>query len=675
MKSKVLNSSKLSWNDSLLKLTKSKKTVDGLLGYGIKTLENLAWIFPLRLKEIKTDLEAMPVEGELIAVRGNFDQVQARPNFGRRTRPLLYQVKASFRTDIGEFSIQYFNSYPSTKDKIQKLISEQKSSILIGQVSYFHHRMMMVNPKIIDGNNSLKSDLEIIYPTINKIPGKTIKGLIDKISLELWDQLSIGRAMKIHHGLISASEDEKKQAADSLIYHELLQDQYKIYHRKMVRENIKSIPLYVNKAILEKTMSSFPYSLTPGQKNSVDEIISDFQKSYPMSRLLQGEVGSGKTTVAAIAAAITANANFQVALMCPTETLARQHFANFSKLLGNLNVDLLISSMKAKEKKELLQKIQEGKSHIVIGTHALFQDKVIFKNLNLVIIDEQHKFGVNQRVSLTEKGASPHTLLMTATPIPRTLRLTHFGDLDVSTLTDLPNGKKNIKSRMVEKNNYEKFLSFLKTRLTLGELAYVVTPAIDDESEMGELQNTENLKKELAPLFPEFKISTLHGRMTPEEKDTIITQFKNHEIQMLISTTVIEVGIDIHDATVMAIYNPERFGLSSLHQLRGRVGRGSKPGFFFMVESEKWNQSQIQKLKIIEGNNNGFEIAEEDLRLRGEGNLFGKEQSGYGSYYKIASLPRDQKILEDVIADFSQLDFSKDKALFADKKDLFFPTI
>jgi len=372
-------------------------------------------------------------------------------------------------------------------------------------------------------------------------------------------------------------------------------------------------------------------------------------------RMIQGDVGCGKTSVALIAALMCQSNKRQVAFMCPTEALARQHYETFSKLLGSkIKMDLLLGGHKPKEKKVIQEKLISAETDLIIGTHSLIQDSIEFKDLGLAIIDEQHKFGVKQRQKLTAKGSGTHTLIMTATPIPRTLQLAQYGDLDISTIRTMPGGRKGTKTRIVTEATYEKYLSFIKTRIELGEQIYIVVPAIE-ESETINVNNVNQLQLEYKKFFPEYSIAALHGQLNHEEKTEVMQNFTGGKIQILISTTVIEVGINVLNSTVMAIYNPDRFGLSSLHQLRGRVGRDDKPGFCFLITEKNVSPQAMQRLKVIENTNDGFEIADADLKNRGEGELFGANQSGHSSDYKLASIFENFDIFEKVSQDINDL--------------------
>ncbi len=390
------------------------------------------------------------------------------------------------------------------------------------------------------------------------------------------------------------------------------------------------------------------------QKKVFEEIIVDFNSGHPMMRMIQGDVGCGKTIVAYLASRIIVENQLQVALMCPTETLAKQHYETFKQLAPNFEIQILLGSTKSKERKNLLQELKQGVIKILIGTHSLFQENVEFSKLGLAIIDEQHKFGVEQRLKLVSKGDGVHCLIMTATPIPRTLSLAQYGDLDISSIKTLPNGRKGIKTRITERQNFDKYIEFVRSRLLMREQAYFVFPAID-ESETIDIQNVKESLSKYQALFRGYRVEMLHGQMKPDEKEKIVKEFREQKIHILLSTSVIEVGINIPNATVMSIYNPERFGLSSLHQLRGRVGRGDKPGFCFLVLDKEISHEAFQRLEVIEKNLDGFVIAEEDLKFRGEGDLFGVDQSGSVSQKKLANYLVHSAILEEVVSDLNRL--------------------
>ena len=392
-----------------------------------------------------------------------------------------------------------------------------------------------------------------------------------------------------------------------------------------------------------------PFEFTEGQKKAIAEIESDMSRARPMNRLLEGDVGSGKTVVAAHALVLAAQNGFQGVLMAPTEVLARQHFIVLSELLMPLgiNIVLLIGGLDAKTRQRVYSEIKEGSINIVVGTHAIIQEGLEFKKLGLAVIDEQHKFGVEQRAVLRGKGYNPHVLVMTATPIPRTLALTVYGDLDISVIKELPKGRKPIVTYWVEEDKREEVYEFVKEELDKGRQAYVVCPLIEKcqgvkaSKCQGAVEIYEKLKKET---FKDYEVGLLHGRMDTKEKDKIMKEFKKGKIQILVATIVIEVGIDIPNATVMLIENAERFGLSQLHQLRGRIGRGEHESYCVLLSNPR-TDAAIERLKAIEGTLDGFQIAEVDMDLRGPGELFGTRQHGLPEI-RFGNLAKDFDIME-----------------------------
>ena len=390
-----------------------------------------------------------------------------------------------------------------------------------------------------------------------------------------------------------------------------------------------------------------PFHPTGAQKRVLKEIVDDMCSPRPMNRLLQGDVGSGKTIVAVQAAILAMENGYQVALMAPTEILATQHFLYTRQLLQPLRyrIDLLISARKAAEKSELKQRIAAGTLDLIIGTHALIEEDVDFSRLGLVIVDEQHRFGVMQRYKLMRKGINTDVLVMTATPIPRTLALTLYGDLDFSVLDELPPNRTPIETRLVEEQDRARAFEFVREKVRRGEQAYVVYPVIEEGGKL-DLKPAVRMHEHLSQnVFPEFRVGLLHGRLPSDEKEGVMQRFKQGEIQVLVSTTVVEVGVDVSNATLMLIEHAERFGLSQLHQLRGRIGRGSKKSFCLLLAEEKRNEVADERLRTMTETNDGFKIAEIDLRLRGPGEFFGTRQWGIPAF-RIANLLRDQEILE-----------------------------
>jgi ATP-dependent DNA helicase RecG len=431
-----------------------------------------------------------------------------------------------------------------------------------------------------------------------------------------------------------------------IIFEEFFWLELLIASRKRGIEKESAHTLVSDRRLCHQLIQSLEFELTEGQKTTFEEIVADLGKPHPMHRLVQGDVGSGKTIVALLAACYAAEVKAQTALMVPTEILAEQHYQNSKARLEplGLRVGLLIGSMKAAEKRAVCDDIAAGRIDICVGTHALIQESVAFQNLGLAIIDEQHRFGVAQRQLLKMKGISPHFLVMTATPIPRTLAMTVYGDLDVSILKDRPAGRQPIVTRKVFSNKMAQVFDFIETHLKNGRQAYIVYPLIE-ESETLTLKNAQEELTAIQARFAKFRVGLLHGRMKTDEKDSIMRQFRAHELDILVATTVIEVGVDVPNATMMVIENAERFGLSQLHQLRGRVGRGSHKSYCILVMGYAVGEDAIQRAAIMEKTSDGFVIAEEDLNLRGPGEFLGTRQSGLAGF-KLANLVRDLDLLQ-----------------------------
>ncbi|HVK60491.1 MAG TPA: ATP-dependent DNA helicase RecG [Bdellovibrionales bacterium] len=442
-------------------------------------------------------------------------------------------------------------------------------------------------------------------------------------------------------------------------------DQTSPYHRRIIFEEFFWLELYLaskksglkreaapafekKMSLVEKLKKSLPFEMTNAQLRSLNEIVGDLVKPHPMHRLVQGDVGSGKTLVALASALIAHENEFQSAIMVPTEILAEQHYQNAKKFLEPLGitVGLLTGSMKTAERNQTYDMLKNGLIHLVVGTHALIQEAVEFKQLGLVVIDEQHRFGVHQRSMLKRKGLSPHFLVMTATPIPRTLAMTVYGDLDVSIIDELPKGRAPITTRVTYESKRPEVMKFLKEQLAKGRQVYVVYPLIE-ESEKIDLKDAmtafENLKEELAP---KFKVGLLHGKMKADEKDEVMRGFRAKEFDVLVSTTVIEVGVDVPNANLMLIEHAERFGLSQLHQLRGRVGRGEHKSFCVLMLGQAVSDESRERTRIMEQTSDGFKIAEADLAIRGPGEFLGSRQSGLAGF-KMANLVRDISILTE----------------------------
>ena len=674
---------------------RQKKTLTALAEVNIQTIEDLLYVLPLRLQKIPPKAPfANAREGELFQGEGKAIHFQARPNFyGRGKRGVLLQNIRLTVQDIFSPALMllcWFNAYPSVVKKLKQI----DHLVFWGKVGSFQGRIQMVNPVYQDADQSKddpahldqssssssssspsspsfsSNEFKIQYPTVNKVSPAQMQNLFNRLPEEVWDLvpdklpasilvkrnfLAKKQSLQVLHGKIPDAEQQWPKAMQSLVYEELFLRQIKTIIRKQ----------YLQKVDAPKMEASYhlnlPFGFTADQQRVLSEIQRDLVLGHPMMRLLQGDVGCGKTVVAFLAASKVLASQWQVAIMCPTESLALQHFKSWQKLAA-LNRDfpakLLLGSTSAKEKAVIKQQLRDGTCPIVIGTHALIQEDLQFAKLGLAIIDEQHKFGVQQRLALLNHHPGMHCLIMTATPIPRSLRLTQYGDLEVSSIMQMPQGRKAIKTRIVAVENREKYLQFVRGHLSLGQQGYIVVPAIE-EGEFS-LAALESVFEEYQQKFSEYKVAYLHGRMKAENKAQILQDFAANKIQLLIATTVVEVGIDVPNATMMAIYNPERFGLSQLHQLRGRVGRGEQQSFCFLIDSGNLSPTAFQRLKVFEATLDGFKIAEHDLELRGEGDIFGDDQSGDPHQGRWANLLRYPHLLLAAQEDVQQLWQDKD---------------
>jgi len=580
----------------------------------------------------------------------------------------ITRMTADFYDETGSVEVIWFNGFRWLKDKYKY----NQEYILFGKPTIFNKKLNFPHPEIelpSDENVSVSSKLQAFYSSTDKLRAKgldskgistIIKNLIRATPGQITETLSVEVVTKAN--LISKEDaiinihfpknpELLKQAQYRLKYEEFFYIQLRLLKLKQIRiEKNNGITFqHIGSNFNDFFYQHLPFVLTNAQKKVIKEIRNDFLSGKQMNRLLQGDVGSGKTMVALMSMLIAIDNGFQACLMVPTEILAHQHFISFVHFLEGMkiNVGLLTGSTKTAQRKQIYEEILNGDMKILIGTHALIEEVVRFKNLGFVVIDEQHRFGVAQRSKLWGKNSitPPHILVMTATPIPRTLAMTIYGDLDVSVIDELPPSRKRIKTYHYFESSRLKLFGFLRQQIKLGRQIYVVYPLIN-ESEKLDLKHLaegyENFSREF-PL-PEFAISILHGKMKSKDKDFEMQRFISGKTQILISTTVIEVGVDVPNATVMVIENAERFGLSQLHQLRGRVGRGADQSYCFLMSSDKLSNDSKKRLEVMVRSSDGFEIAEADLKLRGPGDIEGTQQSGILEL-KIADIIKDDKIL------------------------------
>lgn len=551
--------------------------------------------------------------------------------------------------------------------------------VLFGKIEKNLTSASMSSPKIERLDTGVR--VHPIYPATGKLTSNAIAKVV-KTALESLDEIpeTLDKSVRDRYNLISLdrairqihfpdSEEDMHKARYRLIFEELLTLQLGLL--KLKGRNKTETNLRITADFTEEFKRLLPFEMTGAQKRAIKDCLSDMAGDYPMSRLLQGDVGSGKTAVAAGLCYSVIKNGYQCALMAPTEILAVQHYEGLLKMLSptGINVRLLTGSTKAKEKREIKAALIEGEIDLLIGTHAIIQNDVEFKSLGLVITDEQHRFGVKQRAALTEKGVGIHTLVMSATPIPRTLGLILYGDLDISILDELPPGRQEIRTDVVDSRYHKRLYKFIKDAADRGEQAYIVCPAIEESDDSTALKSAQQYAEELSVgVFKGYNLGLLHGKMKPKEKENVMKAFSSGDVQILVATTVVEVGVDVPNATIMVIENAERFGLSQLHQLRGRIGRGSKKSFCVLVSDSKSENSR-NRLEVMKNNSNGFKIADEDLKARGPGDFFGERQHGLPAL-RIADMLQDMETLHlaqqcagEILAEDNNLDLSKNKHL------------
>jgi len=629
----------------------------------IFTFNDLLYYFPYkyidrtkfyRISEITADMAYIQLKGQIVRFETNGE--------GARQRLI-----AHFRDESGVMELLWFQGIKWVKENYKPNVEY----ILFGKPSVFNGKVNMVHPELEPAISKQVTTgvFQAFYNTTEKMKQKfltsktlnkfqysllsAIEGRINEtLPLPLIHKLKL---MPLPQALRQVHFPENpnllKNARFRLKFEELFYIQLRILSLKHHREGSFKGFIFSQVGYNLNTFFSnyLPFELTNAQKRVVKEIRKDMGSGKQMNRLLQGDVGSGKTLVALMTALIAFDNGFQVSLMAPTEILAIQHYNSIKKMTEGLgiNIALLTGSTRAARRRVIHEELENGSLQLLIGTHALIEDKVNFKNLGLVIIDEQHRFGVAQRAKLWKKNEfiPPHVLVMTATPIPRTLAMTVYGDLDVSVIDELPPGRKPIQTMHFYENRRKQVYEFIREQVSVGRQIYVVYPLIK-ESEKLDLKNVENGYDLLKQVFPKYSISMVHGQMKPTEKDAEMQLFKEGKTQIMVATTVIEVGVDVPNASVMIIESAERFGLSQLHQLRGRVGRGAEQSYCLLMSSYKISNESRKRLETMVRTNDGFEIAEVDMQLRGPGDLEGTQQSGVGFTLKISNLGRDGEILQ-----------------------------
>ena len=610
-----------------------------LANLGVSSVEDLLYLFPHRYEDrSKFTPIAMLQPGEPQSICG--EVISSRRNFYSKNRT----VEVVIKDKSGIVTCVWFN-----QPYLVNIFKPGQEVVLYGKIDIFKKRLQMVVPEfeiIQTEDRSLNMGRIVpVYPLTKGITQRYLRKLIftclglhakdlkDIIPTSIRQKRHLGPiAQSIHQIHFPSDDNQQLKAIDRIAFEEFFLFQICVILRRFSIVHKKGIAHHIDQKLIDKYKASFPFQLTGAQIRAIADINQDMAQGRPMLRMLQGDVGSGKTVVAFWGCVVAAANKKQSAIMAPTEILAQQHFANFQKLLGhnefmNMKVALLISSTPAKEKKAVYQKLKDGDIDLVIGTHALIEETVAFKNLSFVVIDEQHKFGVNQRALLTAKGGNPDILIMTATPIPRTLCLTLYGDLDVSIINELPPGRGAIKTYHFNLTKAPAVYQKVREQALKGTQAFIIYPLVD-ESEKLDLKAAKDMFVHLQKFeFHGLRLGLVHGQMSRQESDEVMEQFKKHELDILVATTILEVGIDIPNANIMVIEHAERFGLSQLHQLRGRIGRGEKDAMCVLLGDPMTQEGKL-RLEAIVQTTDGFKIAEQDLKIRGPGHYFGRHQHG-----------------------------------------------
>ncbi|MGM9753304.1 MAG: ATP-dependent DNA helicase RecG [Candidatus Cryptobacteroides sp.] len=654
---------------------------------GLKTLDDLLHFYPFRYID-RSRIQRIADAGQNLAFIQVKGTVVSRALVGEGSGK---RVSVIVDDGSGQMEMVFFKALKWNYEKLEP----GKTFVFFGKPAEFNGKFNMVHPEVDApmeaGSN--QGGLTGVYPSTEKLKNAGITGkmmcklqdvalglCLEEVEETLPDYLlkelalcSLPYALRNIHFPKDSYALEK--ASRRLKFEELFLLQLSLLKQKFVNSRqSKGFIMPKVGSEFNSCFKSLPYSLTGAQQRVIKEIRKDLLSGRQMNRLLQGDVGSGKTMVAVLTCLLAIDNGFQTCIMAPTEVLAKQHFANISKYLAPTGVRcaLLTGSTKARERKEITESLLDGSIGLIVGTHALIEDSVQFRNLGLAVIDEQHRFGVDQRSKLWSKNGdgAPHVLVMTATPIPRTLAMTVYGDLDVSVIDEMPPGRKPVRTSLHTENKLPVIYNFMRKEIAKGRQVFVVYPMIF-ENEKLDLQNLEKGYEDICQAFPfpPYKVAIVHGKQSAEDKDFYMSAFATGRANILVSTTVIEVGVDVPNASVMVIMSAERFGLSQLHQLRGRVGRGSDEAHCVLVRGQKCSKEAIQRLELMCRSQDGFEIAEEDLKLRGPGDLDGTAQSGLPIELKIASLVKDSQVLAEARAVASRI-LEEDPLLAQEKNQL-----
>ncbi|SFF69932.1 ATP-dependent DNA helicase RecG [Halobacillus alkaliphilus] len=634
-----------------------EKLEEQLNELGLFTIEDLLFYFPFRYDSYEVKPLTELTHNEKATIEGEVVSEPSLSFYGRK------KSRLTFTLQVEQFAVKavMFN-----RAFAKKQLHAGDTVTVTGK--WDQQRLQITVSQFKKGESKSQAPIQPVYTLKEGVPlttlRKFIKASIDAYEHEIPEILpeDLQRAYKLPERQQAIRQmhypDNRimlKHAKRRFIYEEFLIFQLKMQLlRKHHRESTTGNAQAYDNGKLTSFVQELPFELTNAQKRSLAEILKDMKNPHRMNRLLQGDVGSGKTAVAAIALYASITAGKQGALMVPTEILAEQHYQSLTEMFeGRASVALLTGSIKGKKRREILEAVGTGHIDILIGTHALIQDEVGFHDLGFVIVDEQHRFGVRQRRTLRDKGLHPDVLFMTATPIPRTLAITAFGDMDVSVIDEMPAGRKPVETYWVKGEMTDRVLAFIQKEIDQGHQAYVICPLIE-ESDQLDIQNAVDLYNQLSSVFePNIPVGLMHGRLHNEEKEEVMQEFAENQLKVLVSTTVVEVGVNVPNATVMVIYDAERFGLSQLHQLRGRVGRGSDQSYCILLADPKGDVGK-ERMRIMTETTDGFELSEQDLKLRGPGDFFGRKQSGMPEF-KVGDMVHDYRALETARRDAAEI--------------------
>lgn len=660
--------------------------------YQIETVWDFIHVYPFRY----IDRSSINLISDILPDAA-FIQIQAKVISQNLSGSKVKKLSVFVEDASGRIELVFFKGIKYTQQRLEV----GKTFLFFGKPTEFNGIINLVHPEIDnpvsdnDGQARYSSGVMTgVYPSTEKLRNAGITGKVMNKLMASALQLALAEVKEslpdyvmkdmglvpIHFALrnIHFPQDafSLKKATNRLKFEELFYLQMSLLKQKYIRSrSAQGFPMPKVGEAFNKCYESLPYDLTGAQKRVIKEIRGDMTSGRQMNRLLQGDVGSGKTMVAVLSALIAVGNGYQACIMAPTEVLAQQHFANISKYLAptSVQVRLLTGSTKKSERKEIHEGLENGTIGIIVGTHALIEDNVIFHRLGLAIVDEQHRFGVDQRAKLwakTSDGVPPHVLVMTATPIPRTLAMTLYGDLDISVIDEMPPGRKPVQTMMITESRRPALNKFMREQISIGRQVFVVYPLIF-ESEKMDLKNLETGYERTCNdfPFPPYRVAMVHGKQTNDEKNFNMSAFAAHRADILVSTTVIEVGVDVPNASVMVIESAERFGLSQLHQLRGRVGRGSDKSYCVLVRGDKVSKESMKRLELLCSTEDGFVLAEEDMKMRGPGDLEGTQQSGLPVELNIASLAKDGQILSDA-RKYAEKVLANDPTLSAPQNEL-----